>query len=105
MSRFRKLLHSIYESKYHIVFCSNCRYRLFDGQIGDHDILQYQLAWQKDLVEAKELYVKPDHVHAILSAPPRYAISDFMGFLKENMALNLFYRYEKLSKQYWGWHL
>ena len=34
--------------------------------------------------------VQPDHVHTILSVPPKYAISDMMGFLKGKMALNLF---------------
>ena len=43
--------------------------------------------------------------HTILSVPPKYAISDLMGFLKGKMALNLFHRYEKLGKQYWGRHL
>ena len=106
MSNFRKLSHSIWECKYHIVFCPKYRYRIFDDQIGEHAKRQvYQLARQKDLVEIEELNVQPDHVHAILSVPPKYAISDMMGFLKGKMALNLFHRYQKLGKQYWGRHL
>ena len=106
MSRFRKLSHSIYECKYHIVFCPKYRYRIFDGSVGDYAERQgYQLARQKDLVEVEELNVQADHVHAILSVPPKYAISDLMGFLKGKMALNLFHRYENLGKQYWGRHL
>ena len=106
MSRFRKLSHSIYECKYHIVFCLKYRYRIFDGSVGDYASQQvYQLARQKDLVEVEELNVQADHVHAILSVPPKYAISDLMGFLKGKMALNLFHRYENLGKQYWGRHL
>jgi len=50
MSRFRKLSHSIYECKYHIVFCPKYRYRIFDGSVGDYASQQvYQLARQKDL--------------------------------------------------------
>jgi putative transposase len=99
MSRFRKLSHSIYECKYHIVFCPKYRYRIFDGPVGDYARQQvYQLARQKDLVEVEELNVQADHVHAILSVPPKYAISDLMGFMKGKMALNLFHRYEKLGK-------
>jgi len=63
------------------------------------------LARQKDLVEVEEINVQPDHVHTILSVPPKYAVSDMMGFLKGKMALNLFHRYERLGKQYWGRHL
>jgi putative transposase len=106
MSSFKKLSHSIWECKYHIVFCPKYRYRIFADQIGEYAKQQvYQLARQKDLVEVEELNVQPDHVHAILSIPPKYAISDMMGFLKGKMALNLFHRYQKFGKQYWGRHL
>lgn len=88
------------------MFCPKYRYRIFDGQVGEYAKQQvYQLARQKDLVEVEELNVQPDHVHAILSVPPKYAISDMMGFLKGKMAMNLFHRYQKLGKQYWGRHL
>ena len=59
MSRFRKLAHSIYECKYHIVSCPKYRYRIFDGPVGDYFRQQvYQLARQKDLVEVEELNVQ-----------------------------------------------
>ncbi len=106
MSSFKKLSHSLWECKYHIVFCPKYRYRVLDGQIGEYAKQQvYQLARQKDLVEVEELNVQPDHVHAILSVPPKYAISDMMGFLKGKMALNMFRRFQKFGKQYWGRHL
>ena len=106
MSGFRKLSHTIYECKYHIVFCPKYRYRIFDGQVGEYAKQQvYHLARQKDLVEVEEINVQPDHVHTILSVPPKYAISDIMGFLKGKMALNLFHRYERMGKRYWGRHL
>ena len=44
-------------------------------------------------------------MHAILSVPLKHAISDLMGFLKREMALNQFHHYEKVGKQYWVRHL
>jgi putative transposase len=80
---FKKVSHTIYECKYHIVFCPKYRYRIFDGQIGEYAKQQvYHLARRKDLVEVKEINVQPDHVHTILSVPPKYAVSDIMGFSK-----------------------
>jgi len=106
MSGFKKLSHTIYECKYHIVFCPKYRYRIFEGQIGEYAKQQvYFLVRQKDLVEVEEINVQPDHVHTILSVPPKYAISDIMGFMKGKMALNLFHRYEGMGKRYWGRHL
>lgn len=48
MSSFKKLSHSIWECKYHIVFCPKYRYRIFDGQVAEYAKQQvYQLARQK----------------------------------------------------------
>lgn len=88
------------------MFCPKYRYRIFEGQIGEYAKRQvHHLARQKDLVEAEEINVQPDHVHTILSVSPKYAISDIMGYLKGKMALNLFHRYGRMGKRYWGRHL
>ena len=54
MSRFKKLSHTIYECKYHIVFCPKYRYPIFEGTVGEYAKQQvYHLAQQKDLVEVE----------------------------------------------------
>jgi putative transposase len=65
----------------------------------------YSLCSQKEGVEAIELNVQADHVHVILSIPPKYSVSSLMGFLKGKLALRLFDRFEHLGKRYWGRHL
>jgi putative transposase len=64
----------------------------------------YRLASQKDLVEILEMNIQPEHVHMILSIPPKYAVSSIMGFLKGKTSISMFHRYEKLGKRYWGRH-
>ena len=59
----------------------------------------------KELVEVLELDVQPDHIHLVLSIPPKYAVSTVMGYLKGKLALRLFQRYERLGRKYWGRHL
>ncbi|MDD5551488.1 MAG: IS200/IS605 family transposase [Candidatus Omnitrophica bacterium] len=44
-------------------------------------------------------------IHTVISIPPKFSVSDLMGFLKVKMSLNLFSRYEKLGKRYWKRHL
>lgn len=105
-SRFKKLSHTIYECKYHIVFCPKYRYRIFKDDICEFVRQQiYQLCSQKELVEVLELNVQLDHVHVVLSIPPKYAVSSFMGFLKGKLAIRLFNQYEKFGKRFWGRHL
>jgi putative transposase len=50
----------------------------------------YQLCKQKEQVEVLELNVQPDLVHLVVIIPPKYAVSEFMGYLKGKMALRLF---------------
>jgi putative transposase len=104
--RFKRLSHSIYECKYHIVFCPKYRYRIFTDDIVEYTRQQiYQLCRQKELLEILELNVKSDHIHLVMSIPPKYSVSNTMGYLKGKLALKLFERYEHLGRRYWGRHI
>ena len=106
MKRFRRLSHSLYECKYHIVFCPKYRYQIFKEDIAEYTRQQiYQFCKQKELVEVLELNVKPDHIHLVMSIPPKYSVSNVMGYLKGKLALRLFDKYEHLGRRYWGRHL
>jgi putative transposase len=104
--RFRKLSHTIYECKYHLVFCPKYRHRILKDEIKEwvkKEIIR--LISQKEGVEIIEMNVQAEHVHLVMWIPPKYAISEVMGYLKGKLAIRLFQRYEKLGKQYWGRHL
>jgi len=104
--RFRKLSHTLYECKYHIVFCPKYRLRIFDDRIGEYARQQlYFLSRQKDLVEIMEMNIQNDHIHMVASISPKYSISSMMGFLKGKLSMNLFQRYERMGKKFWGRHL
>jgi putative transposase len=104
--QFRKLAHSLYECKYHIVFCPKYRYKLLQGDVAKYVSQQvYRLSDQKDGIEILEVNVQVDHVHMVVTIPPKYAVSQYMGFLKGKMALRLFDRYPELRKRYWGQHV
>ena len=101
--RFKRLSHSLYECKYHIVFCPQYRYRIFKDEVTEYvRSAVYRLCAQKDGVEVLELNIQPDHVHLVVSLPPKYAVSEFRGYLKGKLALRLFQHYEHLGRRYWG---
>lgn len=103
--RFKKLSHSIYECKYHVVFCPKYRYRVLKDEVGQYtERLLHRLSEQKEL-EVLELNVQEDHVHMVLIIPPKYSVSEVMGYLKGKIAIRLFERYKDLGKRYWGRHL
>ena len=104
--RFRKLSHTIYECKYHLVFCPKYRRRILKDEIKEYVRREIEnLLRQKEGVEIIELNVQSDHIHVIVWILPKYAVSAVMGYLKGKLAIRIFQRYEKLGKQFWGRHL
>ena len=72
MSRFKKLSHTIYECKYHVVICPKYRHRIFKGEIGEYARQEiYVLCKQKELLEVLELSIQEDHIHLVMSMPPK----------------------------------
>ena len=105
-NQYRRLSHSVWLCTYHIVFCPKYRYKVLDGKaevIVRNEL--YSLCARKDGVAIEEINIQSDHVHMILTVPPKYAVSDLMGYLKGKTAIKLFQEQKQLSKQYWGRHI
>ena len=104
--RFRRLSHTIYECKYHLVFCPKYRRPILKDEIREYVRGEIgNLLRQKEGIEIMEMNVQNDHIHLVVWIPPKYAVSAVMGYLKGKLAIRLLQRYEKLGKQFWGRHL
>lgn len=104
--QYKRLSHSVWLCTYHIVFCPKYRYKVLEGRaetLVRNEL--YRLCAQKDQVQIEEINIQIDHVHMILSIPPKYAVSDIMGFLKGKVAIKLFQTQKQLTRKYWGRHL
>jgi putative transposase len=105
MSNFKKLSHVIYRCDYHIVWTPKYRFKLLEGlikQLLEKDIAML-LEWQG--CEKKELNIQIDHIHLVVSVPPKLSISRLMGILKGKTAIKIFKSYPQLKqKPYWGNH-
>ena len=106
MNKYNRLSHSIWLCKYHIVFCPKYRYKIIEGnkEVFIRNQL-YTLCSRKDQVTVEEVNIQPDHIHLILSIPPKYSVSEMMGYLKGKIAIRLFEQQQDLTKQYWRKHL
>lgn len=104
MSNFKKLAHTIWQCKYHIVWCPKYRFRILKGPVKKsvEEILKQLCEWKK--VEIIEMNVQEDHIHMILSITPKTAISEVVGFLKGKCAIKIFDKHLELKKRYWGRH-
>ncbi len=101
--RFRRLSHSIYECKYHLIFCPKYRRPILKDEVKEYVRQEIgNLLRQKEGIEIIQMNVQADHVHLVVWIPPKYAVSAVMGYLKGKLAIRLLQRYEKLGKQFWG---
>ena len=104
--RFRRLSHTIYECKYHLVFCPKYRRPILKDEIREYVRGEIgNLLRQKEGIEIMEMNVQSDHIHLVVWIPPKYAVSAVMGYLKGKLAIRLLQKYERLGKQFWGRHL
>lgn len=103
---YQKLSHSVWLCKYHIVFCPKYRYEILKGkaEVMVRNEL-YKLCGQKDQVQIEEINIQIDHLHLIISIPPKYSVSETMGWLKGKIAIKLFQTQKNLTRQYWGRHI
>lgn len=104
MYRFKKLAHATYECKYHLVWCPKYRFRILTGDVGCsvRDFIRQLCEWKKFEILAGR--VMPDHIHIVVSIPPKYSVSDAVGFIKGKSAIKMFDRHSDLKKRYWGRH-
>ena len=104
MRDINKLSHVVWECKYHLVWCPKYRFRILKGEVGRsvRDIIKQLCEWKN--VEILEGNVQVDHIHLVLSFPPKYSISEVVGFLKGKSAIKIFDTHLDLKKRYWGRH-
>jgi len=89
-----------------LIFCPKYRRRVLKDEIREYARREIEnLLRQKEGIEIIEMNVQSDHIHLIVWIPPKYAVSEVMGYLKGKLAIRIFQRYEKLGKQFWGRHL
>lgn len=94
------LAHTKWECKYHIVFAPKYRRKEIYGRIRvDIGKILRELCAQKE-VEIIEANACPDHIHMLVSIPPKMSVSSFMGFLKGKSSLMIFERHANLKYRY-----
>lgn len=104
MNRFNKIAHVVWECKYHLIWCPKYRYKELDNGVRRtvDESLESLCKWKK--IEILEKNVQLDHVHLVLSFPPKYSISEIVGYLKGKSAIRVFNRHDKMKRRYWGRH-
>ncbi len=98
------LSHSRWECKYHVVFIPKYRKKTIFGQIRrDLGYVLRKLAQQKES-RIEEGHLMSDHVHMLISIPPKYAVSQVVGYIKGKSAIHIARRYAENRRNFVGQH-
>jgi putative transposase len=104
MRQVDSLSHTRWECKYHVVFIPKYRRKVLFGHIRRElgDVFR-RLAEQKES-RIEEGHLMADHVHMMISIPPKYAVSQVIGFIKGKSAIHIARVYMERRRNYVGQH-
>ena len=98
------LAHTQWNCKYHIVFAPKYRRQIIYGKIkADIGNMLRRLCEYKG-VEIIEAEACKDHIHMLVSIPPKYSVAQIMGYLKGNSSLMIYEKYANLKYKYGNRH-
>ena len=102
---YRKTAHSVYDLKYHIVWITKYRKPILRGEIGKRvrELVRQTCASLE--VYIVKGHVSKDHVHLLVSVPPKLSVSELVKRLKGRSSRKMLEEFGELRKLYWGRHL
>jgi putative transposase len=104
METTQSLSHTKWECKYHVVWIPKYRRKILYGQIRKYlGELIHDLAAQKES-KIMEGHLQADHVHVLVWIPPKYSVSQVIGFIKGKSAIHIARAYLGQRKNYNGMH-
>ena len=104
MDSLESLSHSCWECKYHVVFIPKCRRKTLYEKLRPHlgEVFR-QLAEQKEC-RIEEGHLMVDHVHILISIPPKYSVAQVIGYIKGKSAIHLARVYGERKRNFVGQH-
>jgi len=104
MDEYESLGHTRWECKYHVVFIPKCRRKVLYSELRRHlTEIFHDLARRRDS-RIEEGHLMPDHVHMLLSIPPKYSVSQVVGYIKGKSAIHLARTYGERKRNFTGQH-
>lgn len=94
------LAHTKWNCKYHIVFAPKYRRQVIYGKVKVEVGKTLRALCERKGVEIIEAQACPDHIHMLVSIPPKLSVSEFMGYLKGKSSLMIFDQFANLKYRY-----
>ena len=104
MDKFESLSHSAWDCKYHVIFIPKRRRRTLYGELRKHLGEVFRKLAAQEESQIVEGHLMPDHVHIMIAIPPKYAVSQVIGFIKGKSAIYLARMYAERKRNFVGQH-
>ena len=98
------LSHTTWECKYHLVFAPKYRRQVIYGQIKADVAEILSMLCKRKGIEIIEAECCKDHIHMLVRIPPKYSVSEIMGYLKGKSSLMIFEKHANLKYKYGNRH-
>jgi len=104
MSKYKTLQHTEWECKYHVIFIPKYRRKVLYGQLRRHlgEVFR-RLARQKES-EIEAGHMMADHVHMMISIPPKFSVAQVIGFIKGKSAIHIARHFGERRRNFVGQH-
>ena len=98
------LAHTKWECKYHIVFAPKYRRQVIYGKVKEDIGKMLRKLCEYKGIEIIEAEACKDHIHMLVSIPPKYSVSQIMGYLKGKSSLMIYEKYANMKYKYGNRH-
>lgn len=99
----RRQAHAVFRCQYHIVWIPRYRYEILTNGVDKYlEIKLLEVRKYYPEFEYVEVNIRPDHVHLVLSFPPKYSVAEVVGIIKQNTGKALKEKFDFLKQRYYG---
>ena len=102
--KYQTLNHSTWECKYHVVFIPKYRKKALFTELRSHLGQVFRTLTEQKESRVEKGHVMPDHVHMLLSIPPKYAVAQVVGFIKGKSAIHIARTFGERKRNFVGQH-
>lgn len=102
MAKYNKQAHAVYYTRYHIIWIPRFRRKILVAGVASYLTIKLQevTTYYPDLYFL-EINAQSDHVHILMSIPPKYSVSKIVNILKSNTSQALWSKFSFLKNVYW----
>ena len=104
MDKVESLSHTAWECKYHVVFIPKYRRKTLYRELRRHLAEVFRRLAEQRESRIEEGHLAPDHVHMMISIPPKYSVSQVVGYIKGKSAIHLARVYGERKRNFVGQH-